>query len=113
MSHLGGAFDLRMEDDPVTSIRQRLAVRGDDRGAGLLMQPGVRGSHAFFKSETINRDGALCRRHGKIDQERSAAFAPQRFQEPEETTLAGNECVSRLFTQFPENWIEQRILKFL
>lgn len=48
MCHRGGALDLRVKDDPVTSIRQRFAMRGDDRCAGLFMQPGVRGGHACF-----------------------------------------------------------------
>jgi hypothetical protein len=38
--------NLRVEDKPVTAIRQRLAVRGNDRNTGAFVQPGMRGSHA-------------------------------------------------------------------
>src|SRR5205823_6718100 len=48
MSHFSGALDLWMEDYPVASIRQRLAMRWDNRDAGLRMEPGVRGSDAGF-----------------------------------------------------------------
>jgi len=44
----GPYSDLWMEDYPVAPIRQRLAMRRDNRDAGLLMQPGVRGSDAGF-----------------------------------------------------------------
>ena len=37
-----------MEDEPVTSIAQRFAVRGNDRHTCALMRPAVRGSHACF-----------------------------------------------------------------
>ena len=48
MSHANGSVDLWMEDEPVTSIAQRFAVRGNDRHTCALMQPAVRGSHACF-----------------------------------------------------------------
>jgi len=48
MSHFSGALDLGMEDYPVASIRQRLAMRWDNRDAGLLMEPGMCESHASF-----------------------------------------------------------------
>ena len=48
MSHANGSVDLWMEDEPVTSIAQRFAVRGNDRHTCALMRPAVRGSHACF-----------------------------------------------------------------
>src|SRR5262245_58724801 len=44
MSQLSGVFDRGMEDEPVTSVRQWLAVRRNDRDPGSLVQPGMRGS---------------------------------------------------------------------
>src|SRR4030095_7237747 len=48
MRHPGGVVDLRVEDHPVTPVRQRLAVGGNYWRTGPFMQPGVRGGHAFF-----------------------------------------------------------------
>src|SRR2546430_13539707 len=48
MSHPICVADLRMEDKPVTPIRQWFAMRGNDRDAGPFVQPGMRGSHTCF-----------------------------------------------------------------
>ena len=46
--HLGGSFDLWVKNYSVTSVRQRLAMRGHNRDAGPFVQPGMRGSHTCF-----------------------------------------------------------------
>lgn len=48
MGHPACVADLRVEDKPVTPIRQRFAMRGNDRDTGAFVQPGMRGSHACF-----------------------------------------------------------------
>src|SRR2546425_927162 len=58
MRHLSGTRDLGMEYEAVTSIWQRLAVRGNDRRACLFMQPGMRRCNAGFQSKTVYRHGA-------------------------------------------------------
>src|ERR1700693_4073006 len=48
MAHPGSVIDLRVKNDPVPSIRQRLTVRGNNRHARPFVQPGVRRSDAGF-----------------------------------------------------------------
>src|SRR5205823_3673600 len=49
--HSARVLDLGMKHEPVSSVRQRLAVGGNNWNAGALMQPGVCGSDAGFQSE--------------------------------------------------------------
>ena len=46
--HLGGSFDLSLKNYSVTSVRQWLAVRGNNRDARPFVQPGMGGSHTCF-----------------------------------------------------------------
>src|SRR5437867_11690610 len=100
MSHPRGVVDLGMKNQPIATVRERFAMRGNNRRASLFVQPGMRGSHAGFYLETINRYCAgLSRRHSQIDQKSSTAFSAERLQQSQQTAPARNEHVTGLFPQ--------------
>ena len=111
--HSACFLDLGMKHEPVSSVRQRLAVGGNNWNAGALMEPGVCGSDAGFQSETIDRNGALRGRHRQINQQGRAPFSPQHFVEAHDPALTRNQLMPGLFTQRFENRIEQRVLERL
>src|ERR1051325_455465 len=88
-------------------------MRRNNRDTRLLMQPRVGRGHGGFQTETIDRDRALRRRHGQIDQQCRASFAPQYFVETYDASLARDQLVAGLFTELFENRIEQRVLERL
>src|SRR4029077_19361867 len=102
-----------MKHDSITSIRQRLAMGGNNRRSGLLMQPGMRRRHARFQAKTLDHHRALTRRDGEIDQHRRRAFLSKHFIKPDDTTFARNELMAAALANLFEHWIEKRILEFL
>src|SRR5438552_3163872 len=110
MGHPGRIVDLWMENNAITSSRQRFAMRRNNGRATPLVKPGVRGSHAGFQSETINRHRALTRRDGKVDQERRRAFSAKHFVKPDEAALTRNKLVPASLPGFSKDGVEQRVL---
>src|SRR2546423_10645994 len=95
-THSGGVRDQGMRHHAITSIGQRLAMRGHDRRAGALLQPGVRRRHTRLQPETIDRDRALTRWYREIDQQRRRALAPQNFVKTNDASFPRNEFMAGL-----------------
>ena len=113
MRHSTRVFNLWMKYQPVTSVRQRFGVGGDDGNTGSLVEPRMRRRNACLQSKAIDCHGTLTRRHCEIDQQRRAALSAKHLVKSHDAALAGDELVTGLLPQSFENGIQGRILKFL
>src|ERR1051326_3626885 len=67
---LAFGVDRSMKNDPVSTARERLAMRGNNRRASLLVQPTVRRCHVRLQTEAIDRDRRKGRMQGKVAKQR-------------------------------------------
>ena len=113
MIHPSRVLDLRMNDNPVTSARQRFAMRWNNGRPGLLVQPGMRRSHTRLQPKAFDGHRALSRRHGKIDQQSRASFSAERFVKADDAAFTRDRHVSGLFPDLLKNCVQRRVLEFL
>src|SRR5262249_43952113 len=111
--HSSGGFDLLMKYQPVTSVRQRLSVRGNDGNARSLVQPCMRRRNACLQSKTIDCHSPLARRNGEVNQHRGATLSTKDLVKPGDPALTWDKLVTGLLPQPFEDWIQRQILEFL
>ena len=107
MRHSTRVFHLRMKYQPVTSVRQRFGVGGDDGNTGSLVEPRMRRRNACLQSKAIDCHGTLTRRHCEIDQQRRAALSAKHLVKPHNAALARDELVTGLLPQTFKNGIQR------